>query len=282
MSVIYPIAMNIMGGLGNQLFQVFTGLNYAIDHGRPIQFPYKEVVSDNPCRVSYWSTFLKNIAHLTTTVDIYRYERYFVKEFEYVNIPVFDYNICLQGYFQSYKYFEKYFDTICKMIKLEEQKATIKSDYRDSIFNTSNETISLHFRLGDYVNQQENNPIMPITYYKKSLSQFDKAKPYRVLYFCEAADNNTVNKSIEALQGEFKNMEFVKVPDTIEDWKQMLIMANCTHNIIANSSFSWWGAHFNINSTKQVCYPSKWFGPSCNHYNTKDLFPTSWIYVSID
>jgi hypothetical protein len=284
MAVTYPVAMHIMGGLGNQLFQIFTGLSYAIENGRPIQFPYTEVVSESPRRLSYWSTFLKSIVHLTTTIDIYKYKRYFVKEFEYVHIPVFNHTVCLQGYFQSYKYFEKYFDTICKIIKLDDQKAIIKSDYKDTLFNVVDgmETISLHFRLGDYINQQGKHPVMSISYYKNALSQFDKSKSYRVLYFCEAADNDIVSKSIQILQDEFKNMEFVKVPDSIEDWKQMLIMANCTHNIIANSSFSWWGAHFNTNSSKKVCYPSKWFGPEYSNLNTKDLCPTSWNYVSLE
>lgn len=282
MAVVYPVAMHIMGGLGNQLFQIFTGLNYAIEHGRPIQFPYKEVVSEKPYRISYWSTFLKYILNLTTTFDIYRYSRYFARDFEYKEIPLFNRDICLHGYFQSYRYFEKHFDTICKMIKLDEQKAIIKYDYKDTLFLTTNETISLHFRLGDYVNLQDCHPILPITYYRNALSQFDKEKPYRVLYFCEAADNDTVSKSIETLKVDFKNMEFVKVPDSIEDWKQMLIMSICTHNIIANSSFSWWGAYFNNNLTKKVCYPSKWFGPVYNTWSTKDLLHTSWLSVNVE
>lgn len=281
MAVAFPVAMHIMGGLGNQLFQIFTGINYAIEKGKSIQFPYKEVISENPYRIAYWSTFLKHIQHLTTTFDIYRYKRYFVNEFEFKDIPTFSQNICLQGYFQSYKYFEKHFHTICKMIKLDEQNASIMFDYKDTLFNTTNELISLHFRLGDYVNQQGNHPVMPLSYYQNALSQFDKTKSYRVLYFCEAADNITVSKSIETLTSQFPNMEFVKVPDSIEDYKQMLVMANCNHNIIANSSFSWWGAHFNSNPDKKVIYPSKWFGPNYNHYNTKDMYPPSWSVISI-
>ena len=54
----------------------------------------------------------------------------------------------------------------------------------------------------------------------------------------------------------------MKVDDNIPDWKQMLIMANCDANIIANSTFSWWGAYFNKNPKKIVCYPNVWFGQS--------------------
>ena len=55
----------------------------------------------------------------------------------------------------------------------------------------------------------------------------------------------------------------------------MLLMSSCQDNIIANSTFSWWGAYFNTNNEKIVCYPYKWFGPSANH-NICDLFPDSW------
>ena len=55
-------------------------------------------------------------------------------------------------------------------------------------------------------------------------------------------------------------------------------MSLCEHNIIANSTFSWWGAYFNTNVNKIVCYPSLWFGKNCNN-NVKDLFPEKWIKI---
>ena len=57
-------------------------------------------------------------------------------------------------------------------------------------------------------------------------------------------------------------------------------MSSCNHNIIANSSFSWWGAYSNSNSEKIVCYPSVWFGPQCNN-STQDLFPENWNKITI-
>jgi hypothetical protein len=53
-------------------------------------------------------------------------------------------------------------------------------------------------------------------------------------------------------------------------------MSCCDHNIIANSSYSWWAAYFNNNSNKIVCYPDKWFGPQLSNHDTKDLCPTTW------
>jgi hypothetical protein len=72
---------------------------------------------------------------------------------------------------------------------------------------------------------------------------------------------------------------FHKVPDMFEDWKQMLLMSVCDHNIIANSTFSWWSADLNQNPGKIVCYPGTWFGPALKKHDTRDLFPKEWIKV---
>jgi hypothetical protein len=70
------------------------------------------------------------------------------------------------------------------------------------------------------------------------------------------------------------------VEDGMEDWQQLLLMSCCNDNIIANSSFSWWGAYFNGTIEKIVCYPDIWFGP-LNPVNTRDLFPESWQEISV-
>jgi hypothetical protein len=106
----------------------------------------------------------------------------------------------------------------------------------------------------------------------------DTKIPVVILYFCEEEDNYIINPIIEQLKEKFPFFIFLKVDDNIEDWKQMLIMSNCHHNIIANSSFSWWGAYFNNNKDKVVCYPSQWFGPLMNN-NVDDMFPDNWVKI---
>ena len=81
---------------------------------------------------------------------------------------------------------------------------------------------------------------------------------------------------IQALHKKFENIQFKKATDQLDDWEQLLLMSCCKHNIIANSSFSWWGAYFNDNNDKIVCYPSIWFGPKLADKDTSDLFPNKW------
>jgi hypothetical protein len=123
---------------------------------------------------------------------------------------------------------------------------------------------------------------MPYEYYRNALQYIidhQSDKTFTVLYFCQEQDNDIVFNMIERLRELYPSIEFTKVDDTIPDWKQMLLMSCCSHNIIANSTFSWWGGYFNQNSDKMVCYPDKWFGPKINH-DTRDLFPGDWISVA--
>ena len=99
--------------------------------------------------------------------------------------------------------------------------------------------------------------------------------------FVKKKDNNIVEKKITILKEKFPQLTFIKASDEKEDWEQMLMMSCCEHNIIANSSFSWWGAYFNGNEDKIVCYPNVWFGPKLANKDTGDLCPNSWELISI-
>ena len=287
-----------MGGLGNQLFQIFTALSYSIDHGVKLIFPYNTTAESCVFRKTYWNIgdFLDRISIFTNIYNknmdnhtLARFPKYREPDFTYNAIPDFQENIMLVGYFQSYKYFQKNRAYLFSLIKLSEKKNDILKIYEKYFQNSDNiENISIHFRLGDYKYLQEYHPIMSFDYYKNALNMIldnvdaESTTCYRVLYFCEEEDNAFIESWITQFEILFsnRNVTFVKVVDSIVDWQQMLMMSCCKYNIIANSTFSWWGAYFNTLECKKVYYPCKWFGNKINH-NMIDFFPEDWIEVSL-
>ena len=281
------ITCHMMGVLGNQLFQLFATISYGMKYKRKIIFQYSDNLSVGKVRPTYWNNFLSNLKGFTTYNNadgisndkLMSFPRFNENGFQFQEIPNFNEQyVMLFGYFQSFKYFEEYKNTIFSFLALTTQIENVKLSY-NQYFDNSKNTISMHFRLGDYKDIQNFHPLMPYAYYKNALEYIINVRSnlllYNVLYFCEKEDNDAVSTIIENLKKIYPQVKFIKVDDTIEDWKQMLLMSSCQDNIIANSTFSWWGAYFNMNNEKIVCYPYKWFGPSANH-NVSDLFTQSW------
>ena len=271
------ITTHLMGGLGNQLFQIFATIAYSLNNRKRFIFEYNKRTGEPKYRQTiYWENFLKNLKRFTTQDNI-NCPVYKETKFTYQVIPTITHDFKLFGYFQSEKYFKSQYQNIIKFIGLRKQQETTE---------VPENCISLHFRIGDYVLPQFKaaHPLMPIEYYINALNKilfcntFEKSI-WNVLYFCQKQDNNTVEKKITILKEKFPKLIFIKASDDSEDWEQMLMMSCCEHNIIANSSFSWWGAYFNGNKDKIVCYPSVWFGPKLANKDTSDLFPNSWVKI---
>jgi len=142
--------------------------------------------------------------------------------------------------------------------------------------------ISMHFRLGDYKLYPDTHPILSEEYYNSALNcvleQEQTNKSMKVLYFCEDSDIDEVEKILHKIKTEYPLIIFVRANPLLNDWEQLLLMSLCKHNIIANSTFSWWAAYLNNNPSKIVCYPEKWFGPKVEH-DLSDLFPEDWVKI---
>ena len=283
------VSCKLIGGLGNQLFQIFATMSIAITTNQAFIFPYSEMLTTGIPRQTYWKTLLDRLINYTTfqtaeSDNSYIFSLPHVGErgFEYdelvgIRVNLEKGSLCLHGYFQSYKYFEKQYETITNIIGLREKQESILEKTKIIVKNT----VSIHFRLGDYVSKQNYHPVMSVKYYMNALTRIiDELgiDTFRVVYFGEKDDEPTINISIQVLAKKFPYLEFVKA-DLEEDWEQMLLMSVCSHNIIANSSFSWWGAYFNKNPDKIVCYPAVWFGPAIINHSTKDLCPSSWTRI---
>lgn len=278
------ITCHIMGGLGNQLFQIFATIAYAIDSQVPFGFKCVDQPGD---RHRFWNTFLASLKRFNI-YEIINVKELREKCFSYELLPIQNdksLNIMLYGYFQSYKYFDKFYTSICKLIRLDSQKEHILIETSKEYGYDYDNMTSMHFRIGDYKNIQWAHNLMPVEYYEKCISYIIDTtgnSTLNILYFCEKEDNEDVLGKIKYLQNRFVWCKFIKSDDSIDDWKQMLMMSCCRHNIIANSSFSWWAAYFNSHTDKIVCYPSQWFGPNLVlSHDTTDLCPDSWKMIEV-
>jgi hypothetical protein len=287
--IIKMITCNLMGGLGNQLFQIFATIAYASKSRNRFLFLNQETLGGGGCtlRYTFWNTFLSSLKpFLTNNLPFLNMIR--ETNFTYNELPVesmIGTNTMIHGYFQSYKYFQEHFETICKLIGLEKKKQEVLNKLGLNKKDLNN-TISMHFRLGDYKKLSDFHPIAPQKYYANALHYFNTINPgiqYKIIYFCEDEDLEEVLKTIEYLKNLQTDYTFERGDNTLADWEQMLYMSLCSHNIIANSSFSWWGAYFNtnkdINNERIVLYPEKWFGPTAN-IDTKDLCPLDWVKIN--
>jgi hypothetical protein len=275
-----------MGGLGNQIFQIFATISYAIKTRNNFKFLALEKLGEGSTTVRYtfWETFFFNLKpFLIQNLPNVQY----IKEngFPYNELPLnkmTNKDIIISGYFQSYKYFESNYDIICRIIGLEKMKVMLLNKLNLEIKDLDN-YVSIHFRIGDYKKIQDYHPLTSYDYYKRSLNYISKCKPniiLNVMYFCEEEDIEDVLIKINKLKEEFPNFHFHRGDKSLNDWEQMLLMSCLNYNIIANSSFSWWGAYFNSRKDKIVCYPSVWFGEVAK-IDTKDLCPPQWIKIAV-
>lgn len=286
----YSVSCILLGGLGNQLFEIFNVISYAMDNWRVCKFKNTEVVDLATNRYTYWKTMFDKLAPYLESEEEYSATsriNYSEPWFPFSQIPEFEEeHVQFHGYFQSYKFFEKNYSKICRFLDINGKKQILmeKIFSKYGRITENNILISLHFRLGDYKKHQYMFPLMPVEYYEKALATIiqETKMPndrYKIFYFCEEEDYQTVANNINILCAKYP-IEFIRGTDTLEDWEQMLFMSICHHNIIANSTFSWWGAYLNSYPEKIVCYPSLWFG-SYYPVDTKDLCPEKWRRIQV-
>ncbi|CVK19933.1 alpha-1,2-fucosyltransferase [Sporomusa sphaeroides] len=180
-------------------------------------------------------------------------------------------NLYLAGYWQSEKYFKAIEDVIRQDFSLKAEMSYESRSLAEEI--TRNESISLHIRRSDYVTNPEANKVhgvMPIEYYNKAMDYIARNKSdvkYYIFSDCLAWVRHHFSSS--------SNIVIVDHNDGEHSYEDMILMSICKHNIIANSSFSWWGAWLNQNSKKIVISPEQWF--RVKDYDTRDLIPDKWV-----
>ena len=289
----------LCGGLGNQLFILFATIAVSIEYDIPLILP-DDYNKNSPNRIEYVDSLFAPIHHLfgtnsKTVMDPKQFTMLQYKQHHYkkITIDTVTKNYCLYGFFQSPIYFQKYSETIINMLQLPACKERVESrllaHYPDF---KSKQSICMHFRLGDYVRLQSYHNILPDTYYKNALKHLFETNGIRtedmsnimIYVFCEAGDWMKVKETMDTIQLTYPEVEYRRVDLFSKDYDELLCMSLCDYNIIANSTFSWWGAYLNKRSYMEntVFYPSQWFGPIlARSSNTNDMFLPNWTRIQI-
>ncbi|NBQ69231.1 MAG: alpha-1,2-fucosyltransferase [Nitrosomonadaceae bacterium] len=265
----------IVGGLGNQLFIVCATLAHAQRHGKQ---PWFLAQSSYGKRPSYWGSIFANIADLAQADGPPPKVVFREPHHTFCEIPS-DAD-CLEGYFQSELYFKEFAVDIFRRLGLAPLRAQL-APLLDQSGAADRPRISLHLRIGDYAALQECHPLLPYAYYHRALEYISARAGARVYCFYERADREAANLILDPLRQAFPACQLIDVADMapLADWEEMLLMSCCDHHIVANSTFSWWGAYLNDSAVKKVCYPSVWFGPALP-LDVRDCAPDSWTKIN--
>lgn len=279
------IIVRLNGGLGNQLFQYAIGRSVAERHNNKLLVDLTDL---KKTRFKYSLGCLLVSAEEASSFDILRtlcfprlfykafYKllghgigRYYVERERTVYDPkVFDYpNIYLRGYWQNDRFFSDIRHHLLKEFRPRNPFSESFSNY-SALIQRGN-SVSLHVRRGDYLRHSEIGVLDP-SYYKKSLLYLmDKIAIDSVFVFSN--DIAWCKDHLDTL-----GLPTVFVENTRDEFEDLFLMSLARHNIIANSSFSWWGAWLNENSQKIVVSPLQWV--KCLQRGEKWV-PDSWVQL---
>lgn len=282
------IIVNLMGGIGNQLFQYAAGRALAERHNAKLYYAFlddyrlaKRIIRiDNfniigeplPSGVGldyFPKKKLNRAVHkllgLNYDGKIYREHLYFEVDPIFFNLSSDTY---LYGFWQSYEYFSDIGGIIRKEFVLRNPSAKYLKAV-ESIKLLSN-PVSIHVRRRDYGKKESGFYLLPQDYYQKACEYIgDKLSSFDPVIFTDdeawVKNNFKIGKSLVFL-GDYR----------LEDFEELMLMSKCNHHIIANSSFSWWGAWLNKSEDKIVLAPQVWYKLQNPNFN---LIPPGWVKI---
>lgn len=285
------IVVKLMGGLGNQMFQYAAGRQLALKRQTELKldlswFDNVEAINTSrpyelnayPIKASSAKTNELVLAQGKTSRTLFG--KVFTRKLTafnepdqtfYPNVLSLPDNTYLVGYWQN----EGYFKDIREQLLLELKPKKLSKYSKEVLIQIGGSpSVALHVRRGDYVSNKHANKfhgLAPVDYYKKALVMLEKnIGEYRQFVFSDDIDWCRANLPLA------KDAVFVGGNGLERACEDIFLMQNCNHNIIANSSFSWWGAWLNDNPAKIVIAPKQWFQ---NQESNKDadIVPRAWI-----
>lgn len=285
------IIVKTYGGIGNQLFQYAAGralslrkkTTLLLDQSSFINNFEREAVEFNKIfsmkdnvKTFDKSLFLRIFKYLSLMSGIKYIKPSFIAHEPHPNywdgIQKVSKNCFLDGYWQSYKYFQDFETIIRDDLKFCDEIINKNKSIVEEI--STNLSVSVHIRRGDFL-KNEKHGTLENKYYDEAISFILKLNP-NVFFYIFTDDPTWVKK-------EFIINNPNKFINTGCDYSDLYLMSKCAHNIIANSTYSWWAAWLNSNHDKLVISPSKWLSrPNyIKNYDQfiSDLIPNRWISI---
>lgn len=259
-------ALGRMGRLANQMFQYASLKGIAKNVGADIIVPYyKDAIDDgigNKLRSELFDSFNLNVntGLLNNGNAPVVQERFF--HFDEDLFKLCPDHVSLHGFFQSEKYFKHIEDEIRADFSFKDE---ILEPCKEMIGSVG-EAVSLHVRRTDYL-QNPNHTALDLDYYEEALNKFYDTSS--VLVF---SDDLKWCKEQELFSGD----RFM-ISESGDQYVDLCLMSLCKQHIIANSSYSWWGAW--LSGSDDVISPVKWFGKDNQDKDTKDLIPERWVRI---
>lgn len=265
------------GGLGNQMFQYAFYLR--MRHESPLSFFIFDTEQSRGCHNGFE---LDKVFH----IDCGWKTKYYRKVNKYSQRMIGPFNEIVQknsleydpslmkehhvlssytGYWQSEEYFKPVEKSVRKAFTFREELLSEKT-IETSAYLRSINSVSVHIRRGDYLRDPDYYGLCTTDYYNKSISLLKERIPNALFVFI-SDDVDWARQSIKC-----ENAFYVDWNNGKNSWQDMYLMSCCKHNIVANSSFSWWGAWLNPNPEKTVVTPKPWFDYSSDY----DIVPSNW------
>jgi len=272
--------VQLNGGLGNQMFQYSAGRAVSLQHNVSLALdvtyckrnparPYTLCNFKVKAEAVEESPFIIKLKSILQPQSIYK-EQAFYYDPSILNCHD---DVYLQGYWQTEKYFKSIEKIIREDFTLSEEPDYLNQQMAETIGKC--DSISLHIRRGDYISNPDTNAYHGICseeYYREAISKIDSTiKDPRFFVFSD--DPKWAKENFDT--GYVTSFVDFNGPD--KDYEDLRLMSLCQHHIIANSSFSWWGAWLCQNTEKIVIAPKKWFNKP--DINTHDLIPDTWIRI---
>ena len=267
--------VKIIGGLGNQLFQYFFARSLKLKFNINVKLDLSDFEIYKLHQYNL-NNFLK--LKLPISEKKYSFINFFLNKKKENDPFKFDDTIFKKkfsyydGYWQSYRYFNKFWCLFKNDFKFDNKYTNIQ--ILNKIKNSN--SVAVHVRRGDYVDNNRTSKFhgnLNIKYYNRSIKFFEN-KYKNIKFFFFSDDIEWVKKQFNNKKYHFIENDKKKIKMPISD---LILMKNCKHNIIANSTFSWWGAWLNDNKSKTVCVPKYWTAK--RKITDTDLIPNNWKII---